>query len=396
MKFSFALNLNPDNILASVQAVMSLPSYDDASAHYPLNKIGCSFHPQWRDQNTQMFIGRPSGTTTVSVTTVKIRLPDKYFGMFLAYGQDHYGVSPHTMMGLAAKETFATALYPERDNSYFIVDNEDDHFNTLSNDSLFIDGNKDGPFQVETPSMATDVSVLPQRFYFGDSSVPISQRKPSYLSDNEFLTDYNEFRSYHDSVTGDFYKAIVLSCLDLHFRHNIIMQMTKQGMRPGWDLRYGNEEAEDALEFAGAMYTYNRGLWSVMDMSQCGVDQNPITDCKLDGYGGHSTDINNVCQLLNKASEVYDFSISLDDTLWFISKLQETYPYSSIEGIHGEIQWDTMIARVKEVYPVILSHRKAKDSTATGISFRYDWRLLLAVIRAYLPKKEDFYGPTLE
>ena len=77
MKFSFALNLNPDNILASVQAIMSLPSYDDASAHHPLNKIGCSFHPQWRDQNTQMFIGRPSGTTTVSVTTVKIRLHDK-------------------------------------------------------------------------------------------------------------------------------------------------------------------------------------------------------------------------------------------------------------------------------------------------------------------------------
>ena len=43
-----------------------------------------------------MFIGRPSGTCTVSVTTVKIRLPDKYFGMFLAYSQDQYGISPHT------------------------------------------------------------------------------------------------------------------------------------------------------------------------------------------------------------------------------------------------------------------------------------------------------------
>ena len=125
-----------------------------------------------------MFIGRPSGTTTVSVTTVKIRLPDKYFGMFLAYGQDQYGISPHTMIALAAKETFATALYPERDNSYFIVDGEDDYFNTLSNDSLFVDGNKDGPFQVETPAMSTDVSVLPHRFYFGDSTTPSSQRKP--------------------------------------------------------------------------------------------------------------------------------------------------------------------------------------------------------------------------
>ena len=96
-----------------------------------------------------MFIGRPSGTCTVSVTSVKIRLPDKYFGMFLAYSQDQYGISPHTMIALAAKETFATALYPQSDNSYFIVDKEDDHFDTLSNDSLFIDGNKDGPFQVD-------------------------------------------------------------------------------------------------------------------------------------------------------------------------------------------------------------------------------------------------------
>ena len=55
--------------------------------------------------------------------------------------------------------------------------------------------------------------------------------RDSYLSDNELLKDYNAFRSYHDSVTGDLYKAVVLSALDLHFRHNIIMQMTKQGMR---------------------------------------------------------------------------------------------------------------------------------------------------------------------
>lgn len=64
----------------------------------------------------------------------------------------------------------------------------------------------------------------------------------SYLSDNELLKDYSAFRAYHDSVTSDIYQAVVLSSLDLHFRHNIIMQMTKQGMRPGWDLRAGNEE----------------------------------------------------------------------------------------------------------------------------------------------------------
>ena len=174
------------------------------------------------------------------------------------------------------------------------------------------------------------------------------------------------------------------------------MQMKKQGMRPGWDLRYGNEEAEDALEFAGAMYTYNRGLWSVMDMSKCTPEMNPITDCKLDGYGGHSTDINNACQLLNQANEVYDFSISLQDVTWFINKLKETYPYESIPNVHGIIPWSTIHQKAKEAYEIILRHRQAKSLGDSGISFRYDWRLLLAVIRAYLPGKEDFYGPTLE
>lgn len=184
---NYALNLNPNNILSEVEQVMQSPSYDDELEHQPIHKRGCSFHPQWRNQHTQMFIGRPQETTTVSMTTVNIRLPDKYFGMFLAYGQDQYGISPHTMMGLAAKETFATALYPEKDNSYFIVNGEDDHFDSLSNDSLFIDGNKDGPFQVETPAMATDVSVLPHRFFFGDMSIPPSQRKPRYYEKSTII-----------------------------------------------------------------------------------------------------------------------------------------------------------------------------------------------------------------
>ena len=128
-----------------------------------------------------MFIGRPSEQVTVSLTSVMIRVPDKYFAMFLAYAQDQYGINPNAMMGLAAKETFATALYPSKDNSYFIVDGEDEFLNTKKNDGLFIDGNLDGPFQVETPAMSTDVSVLPQRFYTGDPSIPVSQRKPRYI-----------------------------------------------------------------------------------------------------------------------------------------------------------------------------------------------------------------------
>lgn len=47
---SLALNLNPANLINDVKAVMSEAAYDDVSAHTPLHKMGCSFHPQWRNQ----------------------------------------------------------------------------------------------------------------------------------------------------------------------------------------------------------------------------------------------------------------------------------------------------------------------------------------------------------
>lgn len=50
IKRSLALNLNPANLINDVKAVMSEAAYDDASAHTPLYKMGCSFHPQWRNQ----------------------------------------------------------------------------------------------------------------------------------------------------------------------------------------------------------------------------------------------------------------------------------------------------------------------------------------------------------
>lgn len=50
MECSLALTLNPSNLINDVKAVMREASYDDASAHAPLHKMGCSFHPQWRNQ----------------------------------------------------------------------------------------------------------------------------------------------------------------------------------------------------------------------------------------------------------------------------------------------------------------------------------------------------------
>ena len=47
---SLALNLNPANLINDVKAVMNEAAYDDVSAHTPLYKMGCSFHPQWCNQ----------------------------------------------------------------------------------------------------------------------------------------------------------------------------------------------------------------------------------------------------------------------------------------------------------------------------------------------------------
>ena len=167
-------------------------------------------------------------------------------------------------------------------------------------------------------------------------------------------------------------------------------------MRPIWDLRFGDDDAEDALEFATLMYTYNRGLFGNMNTAGCTAEKNPITECKFDGYGGHSTDINNVCRACSSATEVYDFDITWINVEWFINKLHESYPYEEIEHIHGKIEWDTILSKTQEAYTIVYNHRKDKKPSARGISFRYDWRLLLAVIRAYLPEKETFYGPTME
>lgn len=47
---SYALTLNPNTILEDIQAVMNTPSYDSTFAYTPIHKMGCSYHPQWRNQ----------------------------------------------------------------------------------------------------------------------------------------------------------------------------------------------------------------------------------------------------------------------------------------------------------------------------------------------------------
>lgn len=210
--------------------------YDDPAAYSPMDSAdyGCSFHPASNnDRNpSQFFVGRPLATTKISYTPgVTLRLPDRFFGLMLAYAMDHYGLSPSMLMGLAAKETFATVIFAENDNSLFIVDDQNAHYDCYdpARQGLCRDNNLDGPFQVETGGMSSDVAVFPQRFYLGSESIPKQSRKiNTSLTDNEIM-NLPGFRAFHDSYTAalDMGRAIVLTALDFHFRHNLLLGFRK-------------------------------------------------------------------------------------------------------------------------------------------------------------------------
>lgn len=77
--------------------------------------------------------------------------------------------------------------------------------------------------------------------------------------------------------------------------------------------------------------------------------------------------------------------------------LEESYPYDSVKGDYDSIPWSIIRESAYEAFNMIAEHRHDKnDEYNNEISFRYDWRLLLSVIRAYLPKKEILGGPTME
>lgn len=116
-----------------------------------------------------MFIGYPAvgSSITVSLTSVNIRLPDKYFGMFLAYAMDDYGMNPHALMGLSTKESFTTAVAPNGgDSSMFLATPAGGNYSLLGAHLGYgTDANQDGPFQVESFSMVCSSQRSLNLFY---------------------------------------------------------------------------------------------------------------------------------------------------------------------------------------------------------------------------------------
>eukprot|EP01105_Mastigella_eilhardi_P027008 TRINITY_DN8095_c0_g1_i1.p1 TRINITY_DN8095_c0_g1~~TRINITY_DN8095_c0_g1_i1.p1 ORF type:complete len:660 (-),score=100.50 TRINITY_DN8095_c0_g1_i1:51-2030(-) len=401
------IKLSPSSWRTQLSTLMAQAFYDDPNLYTPASSgYQCSFHPppSYDHNPTQMWIARPEATTTISFTPdVTIRLPDKYAGLFLAYAMDQYGLNPSMLLGLAAKESFMPVIFNENDNSYFIVNDAKAHYDCYSatKEGLCTDLNKDGPFQVETGGMSSDVSSIAYRFYAGSLGTPKASRTPRYLTDNEFMT-MPGFRAFHDSYTLDMPRAVVLTALDFHFRHNILLSMKRIGLYDAL-ARRTTRASKDSLEFATAMYAYNRGVFDTQIttmLAGCTPTADPVT-CGLDGYGGHTANIRDACLLLDLApsSQLYDYGVTLADVNYFLDKLESTYPYDSVSGFHPSIDWAEIRADATEAFGLLQAYRKQRHPTGDStpvISFRYDWRALLSVVRMRLPPREYLVGPSVQ
>lgn len=69
-----------------------------------------------------------------------------------------------------------------------------------------------------------------------------------------------------------------------------------------------------------------------------------------------------------------------------------------MEPFYDSIPWDQIRSDVNEAFDIIKASR-SKHSGKTysdGISFRYDWRALLSVVRMRLPPRETLVGPSVQ
>jgi chitinase len=399
-----ALSFRADNWENELRNLIASPSYNDQSVYKPssdpLGGNKCNFlgGPNYDKSVSQMFIGRPS-TETVEISNtpgLTVRLPDKSVGLMLAYSLDMYGLNPAMFLGLSSKESFFPALFKSTDDgTYFIVDDTRAQYDCYASnrDGLCRDSLLDGPFQVETPAMSTDVSIFAQRFYPGSETVK-SARTPLLQSDSTILGS-STFRAFHDSYTLDNSRALILSALDFHYRFNLLIRLKDIGFLAQYNARTTRAEKQQLL-FASALYTYNRGIYDKTTLngklSTCSPGKDPILDCGLNGYGGHSQDAGKICTLVERSTEVYDYNVYKEDVDRFIDKLESTYPYDAVAGHFNKIDWTAIRQKAASAFTILDTSRGSKGA----ISFRYDWRALVAVIRAFLPAKEALIGPTMK
>jgi hypothetical protein len=132
---------------------------------------------------------------------------------------DDYGINPHVLMALAAKESFATAVAPNGgDSNSFLASNPSSGYELRGPHFGYgTDANGDGPFQVEKFTMSTTVSIFPGRF-----KLRTTQTQPSFDVDVT-IAQSPYLDSLHSYWTNDTNKAVVLTALDFHWRYNALL-----------------------------------------------------------------------------------------------------------------------------------------------------------------------------
>jgi len=100
--------------------------YNDWSAFQPAtssSNVTCPIHPRsslYLNNPTQMLVQRPTTAVPSGTRRGYVRLPDKQFGLTLAYLMDDYGLNPDWVLSMAGAQSGETIVDTSRDDSYFI------------------------------------------------------------------------------------------------------------------------------------------------------------------------------------------------------------------------------------------------------------------------------------
>eukprot|EP01105_Mastigella_eilhardi_P004975 TRINITY_DN1669_c0_g2_i1.p1 TRINITY_DN1669_c0_g2~~TRINITY_DN1669_c0_g2_i1.p1 ORF type:complete len:322 (-),score=77.29 TRINITY_DN1669_c0_g2_i1:42-1007(-) len=218
---------------------------------------------------------------------------------------------------------------------------------------------------------------------------------PVYLSHNWYANQqWAEYMRANYTMHVD--RSVVLAALDFHMLHTIVFSLDGVGMRTSWEKR--TRVQRDQLEAVAVVYAYSEGLFTTSfgsnsSLAKCPAAKDPARFCGLSA-GGYVSEVMTSCQALDQADEVYDYDITWADVQYFVQQLQATYPYMTVGTI--SLDWAQILSDANEAFTSLHVHRIAVDSTYAGISFRYDFRALLAVLRVNLPEREPLTGPSFE
>lgn len=385
-----ALSFSSDSWDAQLEAVMNAEFFDDNRLYLPADarSYACSLHPPLAyDTNpTQLWIGRPK--EAVLGGNNFLRLPDKLTAMWLAYAMDQYGVNPALLLALMAVRS-GIALQDSDSGGYwdFVTGNGNDE--VVLSDSIKESG---GPYKSSKELMAYDLSIEATRF-------AANATQPLFVSHLYHTARSKNLAAIHEEWTKSIGRATARTALEMHWIHTVIFTLDAVGMRgTSWEQR--TRFGRDSLEFSVAMHVLQNGLFSGKlgaNLVACNATLDPATEC---GLG--ETDlakIQSICKAIDESDDLYDFAVTWNLVSNFLDTLEWTHPISSVPSQYDTIDWPSIRANAASAFSLLAAHRKLSgpsyDGDEEAISLTYDWRALLAVVRAGLPGSEPLVGPTM-